>query len=293
MTNQFDWTHLQTFLAVAKHGSLSGAARALIGSQPTMGRHIAALENDLGVRLFERTAGGLELTPTGVELLDHARQMSALANQLSLTAEGRTEAVAGTVRITASEVMAAFVLPPIIKALHRAEPQIELELIASDQSDNLLEREADIAVRMYRPTQADVFTKKVVEVEIGLFAAKTYLQAHGTPSALTDIAEHVFIGYDRDTQIIEGFASVGIKVDRHFFPFRCDNQLVCWSMVLAGYGIGFNHLRIGLNEPLVEQLPVEIDIPKLPVWLTAHAELKTSRRVRTVFDFLAERLKQI
>ncbi len=143
MTKSFDWTHLQTFVAVAQHSSLSGAGRALGGSQPTMGRHVSALEAELGVRLFERTAGGLELTPTGVELLEYARRMAEAADRLSLVAEGRSEIIAGTIRITASEIVATYILPDILTDLHQVEPEIEIELVASDRAENLLQREAD------------------------------------------------------------------------------------------------------------------------------------------------------
>ena len=140
-----------------------------------MGRHVGALEAELGVRLFERAAGGFELTPTGVELLDHARRMAAAADRLSLVAEGRAEAIAGTIRVTASEIVATYILPEIFTALRRAEPEIEIELVASDRSENLLRREADIAVRMYRPTQTEVFTRKVGDLRLGMFAADSYI----------------------------------------------------------------------------------------------------------------------
>ncbi|WP_417491529.1 LysR family transcriptional regulator [Maricaulis sp.] len=291
MTRDFDWSHLQTFLAVAEHGTLSAAARATGGSQPTMGRHIAALEEQLGVRLFDRAAHGLTLTPTGGDLIEHARSMSAAANRLSLTASGRSEHIGGTIRITASEIVSTYILPDILTALHRAEPEIEIELVASDRSENLLQREADIAIRMYRPTQADVFTRKVGDLQLAMFAARDYVARHGVPTGLDDIGDHVMIGYDRSDLILREFAALGRPVDRHFFGFRCDSQVVCWRMVVAGFGIGFNQLEIGLAEPRVQRIETDIPLPSLPIWLTAHSELKTSRRVRRVFDFLAEALK--
>ncbi len=287
----FDWSHLQTFVAVAEQGSLSAAARALGGSQPTMGRHMAALQAELGVRLVERSKGGLELTPTGLELLQHARGMAGAADRLALAAAGRAEALAGTIRITASDIIATYVLPDILTALRRAEPEIEIELVASDRTENLLLREADIAVRMYRPTQADVIRQKVGELELGMFAANNYVERRGKPQNMADMRRHDVVGYDRSELIIEGMKAVGLEVDRRFFPFRCDNQVVCWRLVVAGFGIGFNQLAIGLAEPLVQQIEIEnISLPKLPIWLTAHAELKTSLRIRRVFDFLAEHL---
>ena len=293
MTKPFAWNHLQTLVAVAEHGSLSGAARALGGSQPTMGRHVSALETELGVRLFERTAGGLELTPTGVELLEYARHMAEAANRLSLVAQGRSEAIAGTIRITASDIVATYILPDILTALHKAEPEIDLELVASDRTENLLQREADIAVRMYRPTQSDVFMRKVGELAIAMFAALSYVERRGFPQSLEDLSGHDVVGYDRNELIIQGFRAAGLEVERRFFSFRCDNQVVAWRMVVAGYGIGFNQIQIGEAEPLVTRLHMDTGLPTLPIWLTAHSELKTSLRVRRVFDFLAEHLRRV
>jgi DNA-binding transcriptional LysR family regulator len=293
MNKPFDWTHLQSFIAIAEHGSLSAAARAVGGSQPTMGRHVSALESELGVRLFERTSSGLALTSTGVDLLEHARAMSAAADRLALAAEGRSEAIAGTIRITASEIAATYILPDILTSLRQAEPEIDVELVASDRTENLLEREADIAVRMYRPTQADVFARKVGDVDIGMFAAHTYLARKGIPEKIEDFRDHDVIGYDRSDQHIQGFRANGLDVDRMFFPFRCDNQVVCWHMVVAGYGIGFNQVQVGEAETRVKRLNVGSLIPPLPIWLVAHSELKTSRRVRRVFDFLAGHLSRV
>ncbi|MEH6403756.1 MAG: LysR family transcriptional regulator [Sneathiella sp.] len=293
MVKSFDWSHLQSLVAVAEQGSLSKAARALGSSQPTMGRHISVLETQLGVNLFERTATGLELTDTGRVLLEHARQMSDAAHRLSLSAEGHSESIAGTIRITASEVVATYLLPDILTSFHQIEPEIEIELVASDQEENLLQREADIAVRMFRPTQSGVFTKKIGELTLGLYASHSYLKRRGTPNSLSDILNHDIIGYDRSEQIIQGFRAAGLEVGRHSFSFRSDNQVAAWRMVVAGYGIGFNQTAIGDTEPLVTRLDMKTALPTLPMWLTAHSELKTSPRVRRVFDFLADHLGQI
>ncbi|MBL4893062.1 MAG: LysR family transcriptional regulator [Rhizobiaceae bacterium] len=293
MDKAFEWSHLQSFVAIAEHRSLSGAARALGGSQPTMGRHIAALEKSLNVLLFDRTADGLDLTPTGLDLLEHARQMADAAGRFSLVAEGRSQAVAGTIRITASEIVATYILPDILTRLHSQEPEIAIELVASDRAENLLQREADIAVRMYRPTQADVYTRKIGELKLGMNAAPSYLENHGPTKTQDDITGHDFIGYDRNDLIIQGFKAMGMEVDRDFFPFRSDNQVVCWRMAIAGFGIGFNQRCIGDYDARVRRVFAAIPLPSLPVWLTAHAELKTSRRVRLVFDFLAQEMSQI
>jgi len=293
MTTSFDWTRLQSFLAIAEQGSLSAAARVRSSSQPTMGRHLGALEQELGVRLFERTAGGLELTRTGIELFAHACAMAEAANRLSLAAAGRAESVAGTIRITASEIMATYILPDILTALRRREPEIDIELVASDRTENLLQRDADIALRMYRPTQADVFTRQVGHLQIGMFAAHDYIERRGMPKTPADLRHHEIVGLDRGDLILQAFRTGGLEVERRFFSFRCDNQVVGWHMVVAGYGIGFNAVAVGRAEPRVAPIQLAAALPSLPIWLTAHAELKTSMRVRRVFDFLAHGLRQI
>ena len=285
-----DWDHLRVFVGVAEHGSLSAAGRELNISQPTVGRHIQALEDSLGVRLFQRTVRGLDLTDTGRDLLEHGREMAAAADRLALAAAGREAAVSGTVRVTASAFVATLTLPEIIADLRLAHPEIEIELVASDATENLLQREADIAVRMYRPRQVDVITRKVSELSLGVYAANSYLSRRGTPRELNDLLAHDIVGYDRDETILQGFAAVGADVDRHFFVARCDDQVAYWHLVVAGVGIGFSQVRVGDAEPLVSRVLPDFAIPPLPVWLTAHAGLRTNPRVRRVFDFLAERL---
>jgi DNA-binding transcriptional LysR family regulator len=286
-----DWTLVQSFAAVAEHGSLAAAARKTGGSQPTMSRHIAALEQALNVRLFERTGTGLMLTPTGLTLAEQARSMSDAAVRLSLAAAGQAEKLAGPIRITASEAMSAWVLPEILTRLRALEPEIAIELIASDQTGNLLQREADIAVRMFRPTQCELVSRSVGKIALGMFAKRSYLDRVGRPQGIADLTAHHFIGDDRSTLILEGFRSTGMEIQRDFFAFRCDSRIVQWLMVLAGFGIGFTHSHLGESEPSVERVLPATPLPVLPIWLTAHAELRTSRRVRTVFDFLAKELQ--
>jgi DNA-binding transcriptional LysR family regulator len=259
-------------------------------SQPTAGRQVQALESQLGVQLFSRTARGLALTETGMELLEYARLMAGAANRLALAAEGRSESVAGVVRITASEIMATYTLPAILVRLREAEPEIEIELVASNATDNLLEREADIAVRMFRPTQADVITRSMGEIEMATFASEGYLARRGCPSNIEELLHHDVVGYDRDDTVIRGFQAAGVEVDRHFFPFRSDDQVVAWRMVVEGLGIGFMQAQIGDAEPRVRRILPELELAKLPMWLTAHSELKTNRRIRRVYDFLGESL---
>lgn len=289
----FDWNMLKSFTAVGEHGSISGAARASGVSQPTLSRHISLLEGQIGARLFERSVSGVNLTPRGTELMRHAKDMADAAARFSMSAEGVGETLSGSVRITASHIVATYLLPSILTRLRLAEPDITLEVVASDDTENLLRREADIAIRMYRPSQLDVITRKVGQMAIGMFMSQSYLKRRGMPQTLEDVLRHDVIGYDRDMQIIEGFKAAGLDVGRDFFAFRCDNQVVCWEMVLAGYGIGFNPVIIGAAEPSLVRVDIAGDVDQLPIWLTAHSELISSPRIRRIYDVLASQLSAI
>lgn len=287
-----DWTLAQSFAAVARHGSLSAAARALNQSQPTLGRHINALEADLGIALFRRVPKGLELTEAGAELLPHANAMADAAARMRMAAEGRATNLAGTVRITASVIMSHFILPDLIAELRRDFPQIEIELVPSDASENLLFREADIAVRMYRPEQLDIVTRLVGERQLGLYAATSYLAARGAPESFDALLEHDIIGFDRDDLDIRMLRQMGINVDRSFFRLRCDDQAAHWHLVCAGCGIGGMQCAIGDAEPKVERVMPSLALPTLPLWLAAPQALSRTPRMRVVWDFLAEALSK-
>lgn len=288
-----DWTHIQAFLAVAEGGSLSAAARELGVSQPTIGRQIRAAEDALGVELFHRQARGLLLTATGTLLLEPAREMQAAAAKLSLTAEGHGSSLKGVVRITASELVSHFHLPKILADIRQAEPDIEIELYPSDTTKNLLFREADIAVRMFRPEQLDVITRHLGGMRIGMFASTKYLARNGMPEGFADVSQHDFVGYNDNDQIIVGMREIGLDVDRHFFKTRCDNQVIHWQLARAGCGIGFAQESIGLADPDMVQVLPEIPIPPLPVWLTAPEALRTNPRIRRVFDLLADAISDM
>jgi DNA-binding transcriptional LysR family regulator len=291
--NSLDWSLVQAFLAVAETGSLSGAARALGTSQPTLGRQIKAIEAQLGADLFIRQARGLALSETGAALIAPAQAMRAAAGQIALTAAGRTERLEGTVRITASMAVSLYHLPDIIAKIRMAEPNIAIELVSSDDTTNLLYREADIAVRMYRPTQLDLVTQHLGAVELSVFAAKSYLERRGTPVDPTDFVTHDFVGFDRNPAMVDGFHAAGVPVPRDFFKTRCDDNVVYWELVRAGCGIGFAQTSIGRNEPLVQELPYGDFVPNLDMWLTAHEAMRQTPRIRRVWDMLAEGLRPL
>lgn len=288
-----DWSLVQAFLAVAETGSLSAAARELGSSQPTLGRQIKAIEVQLGAELFRRQPRGFALTHTGADLVGPATAMREAVQQIALRAAGQQARLEGTVRITASVATSAMHLPPLIARIRKLEPQIAIELVPSDDTRNLLYREADIAVRMYRPTQLDLITQHIGEIPLGVFAARSYLAERGVPKTLADLPSHDFVGYDSNTAIIEGFAETGTKVDRDFFKTRCDDNIAYWELVRAGCGIGFAQADIGRNDPLIAEIDMGIPMPTLPIWLTAHEAMRQTPRIRRVWELLADGLKPL
>ncbi|MEM9971997.1 MAG: LysR family transcriptional regulator [Pseudomonadota bacterium] len=289
-TETFDWSLLQSFLAVAETGSLSGAARKLSLSQPTVGRHVQALEAQVGAALFARQARGMALSDAGARLVEPARRMAEAAGQLSLTAMGEGDGASGTVRVTASVVTAHNHLPKIFAGLRAEHPEIEIEVVASNASENLLFREADIAVRMYRPEQLDMVTKHLGDFALGLYAARSYLDRRGWPKTFDDLEGHDLIGYDRSETLIRGMRAFGWAVTREDFPVRCDHHAVYWKLLRAGAGIGFAQVSIARDAPDVVQLLPDIPLPGLPVWLTAHQAVRRTPRVAVVWDALVQGL---
>jgi len=285
-----DWSLIRVFLAVAETGSFSAAARRLGSSQPTVGRQVAALETAVGAPLFQRHAQGMRVSEAGAELLAPARQMAQAAQALALAAAGKAETMSGTVRVTASVAMAQYVLPPTIARIREALPEVAIELVASDATDNLLFREADIAVRMFRPDQLDVVTKHLGDLHLGLYGAVRYLDRAGRPQGTADLLAHRFVGYDRDDRIIRGFRELGHAVTRDFFGTRTDTQTVYWELVRAGCGLGIGQVLLGGRDPLVERVMPDLPLPLLPVWLTAHEAMRRTPRIRRVWEMLEEDL---
>ncbi|MGB0505387.1 MAG: LysR family transcriptional regulator [Pikeienuella sp.] len=288
----FDWNDLKPLLACAETGSLSAAAAQLGQSQPTLGRKVDALETALGVTLFDRGPRGMVLTDAGRDMLAHAQDVEAAAARMSLAAAGRSEAVEGAVRITASEVLSVYHLPEILTKIMDDRPGVELELVASNTSDNLLLREADIAVRMYRPEQGGLIARKVGDLQTGLYASDAYLARYGEPE-VANFAQHHMVGYDRNPAIVDYVRDHDLPVTRTFFRLRTDNQIAYWQAVVAGAGIGAMQCSVADHTPGVRRVLSEVPLPALPVWLTTHEELRTSRLIRTVFDALADGLRAI
>lgn len=278
---------------VAEEGSLSGAARKLGASQPTLGRQIKSLELQLSASLFLRQARGFELTETGAALVGPARAMRDAMGQIALTAAGQSARIEGTVRITASVMTSLYHLPDIIAKIRLEEPAIAIELAASDDTRNLLYREADIAVRMYRPTQLDLVTQHIGDIPLTICAAKCYLARKGPLAGPADLANHDFVGYDTNPSIIDGFRDIGIEVTRDFFKVRCDDHATYWNLVRSGCGIGFAQGAIAQEDEDIVAIDPGVEIPSLPIWLVAHEAMRHTPRIRRVWDLLAQGLRPL
>jgi DNA-binding transcriptional LysR family regulator len=286
----FDWQLVRSFLAVLEAGSFTGAARAIGAHQPTLTRQVAELEAQLGTPLFERTGRGVVPTGAALAILESARRMQAGAVALSSAISGRRERLGGTVRITTSQVAAAYLLPPLLAELQAAEPSIELELVASNRVDNLLRRDADIAVRMVRPSQGSLVARRVADIPVGAYAHRSYLEAAGVPRTPAELLSHRLIGHDTDDLIVRGFASMGLPVSRERFAIRTDDHIAYGRLLADGAGIGFVASYNAAMWPGVVRVLPGLRIPPLPCWIAVHREIRGNRSVRHVFDFLAESL---
>jgi DNA-binding transcriptional LysR family regulator len=281
------WDELRTFVEVSRDGSLSGAARRLGLTQPTVGRHIDALEAALGLTLFTRSPRGLTPTPAALALEPHVEAMATAAAALGRAASGEAAADRGAVRVTASDVIGCEVLPPILAAFHAAHPGIAIELALSNRTADLARRDADIAVRMVRPTQSGLVARRIGASRIGLYAHRDYLARFGEPRSLADLASHCVIGFDRDNSSFRGAGDFARTLTRETFGFRCDNDLAQLAALRAGVGVGGCQENIARRMPeLVAVLPNAFHYA-LEVWLVMHEDLKATRRVRRLFDHLA------
>ncbi|MEP7140981.1 MAG: LysR family transcriptional regulator [Caldimonas sp.] len=286
----FDWALVRSFLAVLDAGSVTAAARRSGATQPTLSRHVAELEAQLGVPLFERTGRGVTPTGAALAIAEAARRMQdaalALAGGL---ARSRSE-TRGVVRVTTSQVAATWLLPRVLARFQRAHPAIEIELVASNELTNLLRREADIAVRMVRPAQSSLVARKLGDIEIVAAAHSSYLAKAPPLRRAEDLLDHRLVGYDRDEVILRGFARMGVTLSRADFAVRTDDQVAYGRLVAEGAGIGFV-ARYNVREwPGVVAVLPSLAIPALPCWLAVHREIRSNPLVRTVYDFLAREL---
>lgn len=290
MIHEPDWDSYRSFLAVLEEGSLSGAARRLGLTQPTLGRHIEMIEAALQQALFVRSQRGLTPTPAAEALRPYAEALKANAEALVRAASRRPAEVEGVVRVTASEVVAAEVLPYILTGAADRHPKLRFELEGSNRTADLLHRGADIAVRMTDPAQQSLVSTKVGEVEIGLYATPAYVARRGRLERLQDAAGHALIGYARETPYIRALAAGLPLPPAETFTLRTDNDLAALGAVRAGFGIGFCQSGIARREGWIRLL-AEVFAIRLPTWVVTHEDLKASPACRAAFDLLAEGMR--
>ena len=286
----FDWNQVRAFLVAAEEGSLSAAARVLRQTQPTLSRQVTALEDSLGVTLFERGHRQLRLTEAGLELLEHVRVMADAASRVSLAASGQSQAVEGRVCITASEILATYTMPGILQKLRTSAPGIVVEVVASDRISDLIQREADIAIRHAQPVQADLIARRIGFLRGRIYASPSLLEEVGTPKSFDDLSEMPFVGIDDIDALIHGLSEQGLTLRKEQFRSLSGSGNCMLQLIRAGLGFGFLPMDIEKHvDDLSCVLPEEFN-PEIPVWLVTHRELHTSRRIRVTFDLLAKEL---
>lgn len=288
--DDLDWNQLKAFLATAENGSLSAAARKLGLTQPTLSRQVAAIEQRMGVTLFERVGKAMALTPTGLDLLEHARAMGAAAEALRLAASGRSQAVGGVVSVSASDAVAAHLLPPLVRQLREKEPGIAVEVISSNALSDLLRREADIAIRHVKPEQPDLIARSIREAAASFYASEDWVKVHGHPRRADEAARLPFVGADRSGQLLAYLRRHGLPLSEANFSCYCDHSMAHWALVRHGMGIGAMMDEIARDTPGVVRVLDDVPPVRFPIWLVTHRELRTSRRIRVVFEALAQGL---
>ncbi|MHA4979673.1 LysR family transcriptional regulator [Pseudomonas extremorientalis] len=290
MATNIGWELYRSFLGVFREGSLSGAARQLGITQPTVGRHIAALETALGVVLFTRSPSGLLPTAVARTLRAHAETMERTAAALERAASAQGDEVRGAVRVSASEVIGVEVLPPILTQVRQAHPHLKVELVLTNRLSDLLQLEADIAVRMVRPSQEQLLARRIGLIEVGLHARDDYLRQHGTPLLMQDLAGHSVIGFDQENAFIRSLAIKGFE--RSAFALSSDSDLAQLVLIRAGAGIGGCQVQLAKRDPCLRRVLPEGFALKLDTWVTMHEDLRNSPRCRVMFDALVEGLQR-
>ena len=274
----------------AEEGWLSAAGRALGMAQPTLGRQVDGLEQELGIVLFERVGRGLTLTPSGLELLDHVHDMEEAAGGVSLTALGQSQALEGTICISASETYAAVLLLPIIAKLRIMEPGVHVEIVMANHASDLRRHEADIAIRNFQPTESDLIAKKIGDADAVLYATPDYIAKIGNLTKPYDLRHAEFVNMDHGGMMLKGLNTLGLGLTEANFPLLTESYLVMWELVRQGAAIGILDAYIGDADPVVRRVLPDLEPLAFPIWLVSHRELTTSRRIRKVYDFLAEEL---
>jgi len=284
---KLDWNYARAFLTAAEEGSFSKAATKLGITQPTLSRQIAALEKDLNLTLFERLTTGLVLTPTGSSLLEHVKAMNISAQQFSLAVTGMSEELEGTVSIAVSEINALFNMPNIIEQLRLEAPNISLDVIVSNQVSDIKRREADIALRSFRPDDPDLIVRKLYDERIWLYGTPSLVESYGAPHHPSEITGINILGFERTNLLIDRLTQQGWQLSERNFPIVTSFQGLQWQLAKKGLGLCLLPEKIGDAETsLVRAFEPLGPIVTIPLWIVTHRELHTNLRIRKVFDLL-------
>jgi len=287
---KFDWNQARAFLVTAEEGSLSAAARALELTQPTLSRQVAGLEETLGVTLFERTPRALLLTQTGIQLLEHFRIMGSAADRISIAATGQSHSITGNVAITSTDMMATHYILPIIKRIKPIAPELQIEFITSNQLSNLMQREADIAIRHSRPQEDNLIAKRLRDTTAHLMASSSYLDETGRPSKVSDIDSMMYVGAEYPERLLGVLAAQGLSFTSANFNYHTSNGTVLLELVRQGFGISFLPVEMLERYPELEIVWPEFEPMQIESWLVTHRELRTNAGIRLVFDQISEGL---
>jgi len=286
--NSIDWGRIRSFLTVARLGSLSAAARELGVSQPTLTREIQALEAATRLNLFQRTTQGLNLTEAGQALVEAATQMSEAADRFARQASGLSVELQGTVRVSANEIVGFYLLPTALAAFRAQHPGVQIEIVISNRASSLSKREADIALRMFRPQQPDLVVRRLADLPLGFFAQREYLERHGTPRNIDDFKTHGVIGFDEDMDFLDGAARLGYSFTREDFPLRTDHMLAQINLLRAGAGVGATHLGLARRFPELVRILEDIPLPALEFWCVCHRDVQHNSRIRALMQHLIQ-----
>ena len=292
-TIAFDWNQVRAFLATAEEGSLSAAARALKQTQPTLSRQVTALEARLGVTLFDRGHRTIRLTHAGSELLEHVRAMADAAGRVSLVASGQSQAIEGHIRITATELLATHHLPEMLQDLRELAPGLVIDVVAADEIRDLMQREADIAIRHAEPSQPNLIARRINNGRGRMYAARNLLARVGAPESIQSLQDYDFVGIENMDGLLENLNRYGLNLRLEQFKVNSSSGNAMLAFIRQGAGIGFLPSSTAEKfDDLVCLFPDVFDA-EFPVWLVSHRELQTSRRIRVVFDHLAEALARM
>ncbi|NRA20919.1 MAG: LysR family transcriptional regulator [Oceanospirillaceae bacterium] len=281
-----DWNLVRAFIFVAEQGSLSAAARKMNISQPTLGRQIQQLEKSTGLNLFRRSTQGLEITAEGRELMSSAKQAMAGMEAFQRQVVGHSDQLVGDIRISVNEIFGVYMMPRVIAEFQCLHPQVQIEMVITNQTSSLSKRDADLALRMFKPTQPNLVARRLPDLQLGFFAHNRYLKKNGTPQSPKDFISHKIIGFDLGNQFLEGAEKMGWSMTAKHFSVRTDSLIAHLALLRAAAGIVSTHVGLIRNEPEITQIMHDIKIPDLELWVVCHQDVQFNRRIKTFMDFL-------